>query len=220
MNPFSIRHFTSALDVTFPRPIAWTPGLLEESVSKLAEAIGFPLRSDQVKVRNTDILYNYELTASFFNGNASFTRNADKMSLTLNNAQGEEEQKLILEINERFGSLFLLNAKILVQFTLGAHIDVGTQQKRHQFLKRFSPSERVELSGAVGYVTSKNLEEEIDPIRIMIEPSLSFPEALYVSWQVKLPSLRDWKGTINLILESFEEVAELYDLKVTFPILS
>jgi hypothetical protein len=52
----------------------------------------------------------------------------------------------------------------------------------------------------------------------MIEPSLTFPEALFVSWRVNLPAPEDWKEGIKLILEWFEEAATVYDLLITFPV--
>jgi len=169
-----------------------------------------------VRVRHSDILYNYDLTATFFNGNALFTRNADKMSLYLNNAQ-EDEQKVVFDILERFGGLLSTGTRLPIQLLVTAHVDIGSQQNRQQFLKRYSPSERVELPGAVAYLPSKLSGDGVDHIRFMIEPSLSLPEALFVSWRANLPSPEDWKNRIKLVLESFEEAARVYDLLIRFP---
>ena len=85
-----VKLFSVGVDVSFRKPVAWSPTIHSETADKLAEVAGFPVASTNFRVRTGDILYNYDIAATFFGTNAQFTRNADRLTFNLANGSGAD----------------------------------------------------------------------------------------------------------------------------------
>lgn len=208
MQSSDLKLFSASLDVTFPKPIRWTPEI-GEFAEKLHDVAGFTIPAGQIRSRMSDTLFDYELSANFFGGNATFSRTAERMVMTLNNGQTPEDARVILEVIRRFGE-YAIGRGFPSVLWITSHIGLGGVAERQSFLARFAPDSRVEHAGAVAYVRTDEFEE---PVRFLFEPSFSYNDAVFAQWRFVLPIVDDWMAMIQKIMDSLPKVATVYGLE-------
>ena len=210
-----VKLFNVSVDVSFPKPVAWFGTLHAETADKLAQVAGFPLPSTNFRVRNADVLYNYDISATFFGTNAQFTRSADQ--LTLNMANGTaRDVPFMCDVLGRFWMHFLVGTGLRARVNVGAHIDLGTQENRDDRMARFSPNSAVAHPCAAGYVKTDNGPE---PVFVLIEPSFTYAEAVYARWAMTVPQLdawtpEHWRTITQKVIEGLEFASGVYGIEV------
>jgi hypothetical protein len=68
-----IKVFNASVEVTFDKLVAFNSEFLQTVVEKLESVLGSRPPADQMRVRYTDSLYNYEFSVSFFGNNGGLT---------------------------------------------------------------------------------------------------------------------------------------------------
>ena len=206
-----IQVFAITVEVYFGQPRPFAKDKIDEIAVWLTDgASGFALRSDQVRVRHTDIVFDYEVSASFFGGNAAFSLNADRVVLSAKGAKTRQDADLLVETANRFVTKTALPEKLYVFCSTNAQASLGTEGLREEFLERYRPDGLVSGPGALGYVRLTDWPEDI---RIAIEPSIASSESLFISWSTRfLPSI-DSRPTFEALIEVMDKAANIYGVK-------
>ena len=93
-----IENFGLAVELPLLKPLGFTQARLEEFSGKLCDPVdGLSLRPDQLRLRRTDELYNYELTAQFFGENGWLVRTADRVKFGIRNGRTVADWNVILQ---------------------------------------------------------------------------------------------------------------------------
>ena len=208
-----IKSFGATLEAAFPKAVIFKPTLFEETIDGLTEAIGFQIPPESIRVRQSDVLYGYELRASFFGADATLTRTAEKLVLSLANGQSQEDAKLILQVVTKFGQRFFTGLAVSPTLTIAVHFEHGSSDEVHQFSDRFAPSAALESCGASGYVRRPGVRT---PARIMIEPSFSYPGSLVASLWIRMDSGEAWAMSVEGAAEALEAAVRVYGGQVVF----
>jgi hypothetical protein len=209
-----IKVFNASVEVTFDKPVAFKSEFLQTVAEKLESVLGSRPPADQMRVRYTDSLYNYEFSASFFGNNGGLTLRGDRMTLWLNNGIGAAgDVPFILAILKRFGLHLFSEKPASIMFSVAAHVDFEDNASRDAFLLRYDPTEGVGTvrAGALGYVTTQTWPVDI---RVMLEPSFSNEECVYVLWSAGVPETEGWTNSIDKLVESFRAAAKVFGVEV------
>src|SRR5262245_37736675 len=117
-----VQFFAIALEVYFSRPRPFAKEKIDDLAVWLTDAAdGFALRADQVHVRHTDIVFDYELSASFFGGNALFKRDAEKVLFSARGARTRQDLDLLHNTATRFLKMASVPEQLHVSFSSNAH---------------------------------------------------------------------------------------------------
>jgi hypothetical protein len=209
-----IREFAASMEVSFGRPVAFAPPLLDESVEKLTAALGFPLETDRVRMRVTDPLYQYELRAEFYGGSGVFLRTADRIFLSLRNARSSNDAKLVVGLIGKVGDQFLAQTALPAQIRISTHLGLGSAGARDEYLQRFRIGPEIKHPGALGYVQVPGTERVV---RVTIEPSFSHPDAIFLVAEADFPASEDWSSAVNSAMNVFKDALCVYGVEVASP---
>jgi len=203
-----VQVFSITLEAFFPRPKPFAKDKIDQIAEWLTDsAAGFALRPEQVRVRHTDIIFDYVLSASFYGGNASFLRDAEKAVLFARGARTRQDADLLRGAAMRFARFVTSEEKLPLMFSANAHALLSSVEDREQFLERLRPDPRVTSPGALGYV---QLEGWSDAVRLAIEPSFNAPQSLFFSWQTNLGASEDWESTFETLISVIQEATKVY----------
>lgn len=208
----TVQVFSITLEAFFPRPKPFA----KDQVDRIAEwltdpAAGFSLRADQVRTRNTDIVFDYELRASFYGGNATFHRDAEKETLTARGARTRQDGDLLLETAMRFARFVTAEEKMPLILSANAHASLPSREMREQFLAGLRPDVRVVSPGILGYV---QLDGTADAMRVSIEPSFSDDQSLFFYWQTRLAVPGDWPSAFKSAIGAIREATSIYGVEL------
>lgn len=207
-----VQFFAIALEVDFTRPRPFAKETIDELAVWLTDTTdGFALRADQVHVRHTDIVFNYELSANFFGGNAFFKRDAEKVLFSARGARTRQDLDLLHNTATRFLKVAAVPEQLYVSFSANAHASLDSESVRESYLANFRPKQGTVQGGALGFVKLENWSEDV---RIAIEPSIGFPKSLFFTWQTRFLPSGDVAETLTTLVAILQSTAEIYG--VTF----
>lgn len=140
-----VQLFAVALEVHFSRPRPLAQDKLDEVAAWLTDASeGLALRPEQIRVRRADILFDYELTASFFGGNATFRQDAEKSLFSARGARTRQDAGILQQTAVRFVTAVAAPDQLHVGRD-------GVSLRRHPRGDAFSPpTVHPQWNGAVG----------------------------------------------------------------------
>lgn len=210
MDIIPIEMFGIAIDVPFAAPMGIRHARIEEFAEKLCDpAHGLGLRFDHLRLRRTDELFNYELSAQFFGENGTLTRTADRAKLSVRNARTSADWKLILQMLIRFYGI--LNCAPTTATILSAHVHAKfpSNEDRDSFLGHFAQGLELSRPAALGYVRIVEWEKDI---RVMIEQSNVVAGAAFVAWDTQYPNTQDWETFLPTLPTMMENSANVFGL--------
>jgi len=206
-----IQVFAVALEVLFGRPRPYAKEKIDDLATWLTDAAeGFALRPEQVRVRHTDLVFDYELSASFFGGNATFKRDAEKVVFSARGAKTRQDAEILLQTASRFVKAVSMPDHLDVEFSANAHASLDSEAVREAYLAAFRPSDKVVGPGALGFVRLAGWPEDI---RIAIEPSLGLPRSLFFAWHTRFLPSGDPLQLLQSMVASLGAVAEVYGIQ-------
>jgi hypothetical protein len=206
-----VQVFSITLEAFFPRPKPFAKDKIDEIAEWLTDSVdGFALRPDQVRVRHTDIVFDYVLSASFYGGNATFLRDAEKAVLFARGARTRQDADLLRGAAMRFARFAAEEEKLPLMFSANAHASLPSVDDRERFLEGLRPDPRVISPGALGYV---QIEGWPDGIRVTIEPSFNAPQSLFFSWQTNLAASEDWQTAFELLVGVVDKATAVYGVQ-------
>jgi hypothetical protein len=112
MEVVPIELFGVSVDVPLPVPVSMREQTLEEFVRALCDPLkGVGARPAQCQLIGRDLLYQYELNATFFEGNGTVSRTADRLRVAIRNARNWADWQLIQQTICRVMALVELDPK-------------------------------------------------------------------------------------------------------------
>ena len=210
MEILPIEIFGVAIEVPFPAPLGYTQAQLDDFGARICDAVsGLGLRPDQIRLRQWDNLFGYELTAQFFGENGLLTRGPDRVKLAIRNARTAADWNILHQTLLRFYTLMDFSPETTTTLSAHVHAKFGSPQERDGFLSEFSHSPLIARAAALGYVQIADWEKDI---RLLIEQSNLVPDAAFVAWDTQFPNLQDWDSFLGSLPTVMENSANLFGL--------
>lgn len=222
MTPTEIQAFGTTVEIRFGHAIA----LLEAELSKFSARLqdansGFGLSSEQIRLRHSDILYGYELVASFFGGNAILTRNAELVRLTLTGGRTKSDLSVITQTVENFCKMVEMAPETIGTVTMHAHASFSSATSAQEYFAQYKPKDFTDSSdtklrsgGVIGFLRSTQWPYEI---RTAIEPSLSFQDGAFVSFNSVFSVGLATAADLHTLVEVSAAATQIYGLQLAFP---
>lgn len=218
-----VQQFSLGFEMPFGMALALLDSKLNEFTARLSDPeTGFGVRPEQIRMRQNDILYGYELTATFYGGNAVVVRDAQQVRLTLTGGRTASDFELIANAVERFCTILEPQPPGMVcRLWANAHAAFATAEDAQKFFNRFLPNDSethsagiISRAGAVGFIQTPDRSEHV---RLMIEPSILFQDAAFLSFNTTVP-LTDVNVTFMRELNGLiVEGCRVYGLDPSFP---
>ncbi len=206
-----VQVFAIALEVYFSRPRPFAKDKIDELATWLTDAAeGFALRPEQVRVRHTDIVFDYDLSASFFGGNATFKRDAEKAVFSARGARTRQDADILHQTAARFVKAIAAPEQLYVAFSANAHASLASEGAREAYLADFRPNDRVVGPGALGFVRLEGWPEDV---RIAIEPSIGIPSSLFFTWHSRFLPSGDPLQLLQNLVTALGGAVEVYRVK-------
>lgn len=205
-----IEIFGVAVDIPFPGPLGFNQARLEDFGAKVCDATkGLGLRVDQIRLRRTDELYNYEFSAQFFGENGTLVRTADRIKIGIRNARNAADWNLVRETLVRFYGLMEFLPTTLTALSSHVHVKFESQGERDEFLSQFDQGTAVIRPAGLGYVRIADWEKEI---RVLMETSNAVPDGLFVAWDTQFTNSQDWDTFLYSVPTMMENSANIFGL--------
>lgn len=189
------------MDVAFPQPKPFSKDDLDRVALWVTDPErGFGLRPEQVRVRHSDVMFDYELSAVLFNGLGMLKFNALGASFTANGARTSEDFALLKDSVRRFiGEISVLQVKTVA---IGAHTHASMKsgQAREAFLSRFRAAPEILSPGVIGLLRP---EPWLNDVRVAIEATAGSPDSVFVHWNTSLQITDDWETHLEALPEVF-----------------
>ena len=170
----------------------------------------FRLPSDQIRLRHFDILYGYELKASFFNGTAKLERNADHVQLSISDASTAAHRDAIIEIVEQYSAAIFAEVDSKVAFSISLHATFESEEKYVEFFKPFGRCPEVLTEGIVATLKVSTWPESV---RIVLENSLVHQNSMFILFNSVI-ALPTEINILQKIAESIGESAKLFGIEL------
>ena len=210
MEILPIEIYGVAIEVSFPGPLGFHQAKIEEFAGKICDpAKGLGLRVDQVRLRRTDELYNYELSAQFFGENGSLVRTADRIKVAIRNARNAADWNLVRETLVRFYAILDFPPTSLSVLSAHVHARFESSGERDEFLTQFDHGFEVIRPAGLGYVLIADWEKEI---RVLMENSNAVPDGLFVAWDTQFTNDQDWESFLITLPTMMENSANIFGL--------
>lgn len=208
-----VQLFAIALEVCFVRPRPFEEAKLDELAAWLTDPLdGFALRAGQVRVRRTDPVFDYELSASLFGGNATLTRDAEKTLFSARGARNHRDAEILEQTAVRFVNSVAVPDQLEVSVSVNAHASLASEEIRAACLGRFRVDDRVIGPGALGFARVDGWPEDI---RIAIEPSVGVPESLFFSWHTRLLPAGQPVQALRPLADALQSAARIYGISLS-----
>jgi hypothetical protein len=209
MIELGIQVFGISVEVIFPAPRTFVKDQIDNDGQWLTDsANGFAVPPEQVRLRQADVLFGYDLSVQLFGGNGYFSVDAQKATFSAKNAKGRADGELLRQMVGRFLRHFA-KEKLTVAFSANAHAKAESKAVQEEYVQRFRFDQRIAKPGAVGYL---RLDEWPSDVRFMVEPSLGMEDSLFLTWTTRFTA-GEFSEIPNKIVRIFEEAAGVYGLK-------
>jgi hypothetical protein len=210
MDILPIEFFGVSIDIPFPSPLGFNQARLEDFGAKICDPVkGIGLRADQIRLRRTDELYNYELTAQFFGENGVLTRTATNVKYAVRNARTVADWDLLRQTLVRFYQLMEFLPTTVTVLSTHVHAKCESTRDRDDFLGQFKNGQQVIRPAGLGYVRIADWEKEI---RVLIEHSAMVPDGIFVAWDTQFTNSQDWDSFLYTIPTMMENAANAFSL--------
>lgn len=210
MIELAIQIFSIVIEVLFPAPRTFEKDSIDRHAQWLTDPVnGFAVPPDQVRLRQGDVLFAYDLSVQLFGGNGHFSLDAQKASFSAKNARGRADGELLRQVSGRFLAHFA-KEKCTVAASANAFAKAETKAVREEYVHRFRFDPRITKPGAVGYL---RLDGWPSDVRFTVEPSLETEDSLFLAWTTRFPA-GEFSDIPDKIVGVFLEAATIYGLKV------
>jgi len=209
MIELTIQVFGVAIEVIFPAPRIFSKELIDSDAQWLTDSVsGLAVPPEQVRLRQVDVLFGYDLSVQLFGGNGHFSLDAQKASFSAKNARGRADGELVRQVVSRFLGHFA-NEKFIVALSANAYAKAANKAIQEEYVQRFRFDPRITKPGAVGYL---RLEGRPSDVRFIVEPSLETVDSLFLAWTTRFPA-GEFSEIPDKIVRVFEEAAAVYGMK-------
>jgi hypothetical protein len=121
MIELAIQVFGISVEVIFPVPRPFVKDQMDNDGRWLTDsASGFAVPPEQVRLRQADVLFAYDLSVQLFGGNGYFSVDAQKATFNAKKAKGKADGESLRQMVGRFLRHFA-KEKLTVVFSANAH---------------------------------------------------------------------------------------------------
>lgn len=195
------------LDIPFVPPRTLRQADLEEFAAWICDPEnGLGLRPDQVRLKKWDELFGYELVAQFFGDNGLITRTPDRIKVGVRNARTSGDWELIRRLLVRFYNHMNFDPKSVTTVSAHVHSRLGSEEEVEAYFAEFPQNAEASRPALFSYVKIADWESHI---RVLIEQSNAFPNALFIAWDTQFPNTQDWEtfiGTLTTVMDNSAHV--------------
>jgi len=161
MIELAIQIFEIVVDVTFPAPRPFEKDRLDRDALWLTDVkAGFAVPLEQIRLRQGDVLFGYDLLATLLGGNGFFFVNPQKANFVTKNARSRADANLLFEMTARFLRHFAAPENLEAVFTANAQAKVAEPAMREKYFEPFRIDSRIEWPGAAGVSSHRKLGPE------------------------------------------------------------
>jgi hypothetical protein len=205
-----IELFGIHVDVPFATPLPYGKAKLDEFSAGLCnQQTGIGLRPDQLRLRRTDDLFDYELKANFFGDNGTLVRTADRVKFGIRNARTAGDWNIMHQTLVKFyktldpdeNTVTILSSHVHARFD-----DAGT---RDEWLRQFSHSPLIHKPAALGHVRIMDWEKDI---RVLIELSQPVPNSVFIAWDTQFSNDQEWDSFLGTLPSVMENSANIFEI--------
>jgi hypothetical protein len=210
MEVVPVELFGVSVDMPLPVPVSMRETALEDFVRDLCDPQkGVGVRPSQCQLVGRDLLYQYELNATFFEGNGTLVRTAERTRVAVRNARNWADWQLVQQTLCRVHALIALDPKSVSNLSMQAQVRFVSLSERERFLRSFAPNRVVARPGALGHVRIPDWEYEV---RVQIEDSNVLPAGVYIGADTQYRNDQDWESFIGSIPTMFAAAANSFGL--------
>ncbi|SRR6266511_3384649 len=201
--------FGISVEVRFRKPRAFSKQRLDGLLLRLIDSEnGLALRIDQIRMRQNDFAFDYELRASLLAGNGLLIHDAEKFFLSVSGGRNEADARLLGETAKRFLWSSEVSSEDVGTFYVNAHARADTKEKRDEFLRGLGGDQRITGPGALAYVKVAEWSEDV---RFSLEPSLGVPDSLFFAWNTQFRGISAFQS-VEALTGMLESVAVVFGI--------
>ena len=212
MDIVPIQIYGVSTDLPLPAPVSVRDPAIEAFVQSLCDPLtGIGLRPSQVQLINRDWLYQYELTASFFEGNGTLVRTAERLRFSVRNARNWADWQLVHQTMLRVHNLLALDPISVSNLTMQAQLQFPSIAEREQFLRSLAPGRSTSIVRpcGLGYLRIPDWEFEV---RVQIEDSNVVSNGVYIGVDTQYKNNQDWESFVGSMPTMFAAAANAYGI--------
>lgn len=154
------------------------------------------------------------MRAEFYGGSGVFLRTADRFSLSLSNGRNVDDAKLIVGLMGKVGDQFLKQPSLRALIRVVVQLGLGSAEARDEYLRRFEIAPEIKHAGALGYV---QVSEADAVVKVTIEPSFSYPDAIFFVAEADFPPSEEWSASTVAAMNLFKKAVSVYGVEADFP---
>jgi hypothetical protein len=202
--------FGITVDIRFSKARPFSKERLDRLLSRLTDSEnGLALRPEQMRLRSTDLAFDYELKAFFLGANAVLVCDAEKFFLSVSGGRTQADANLLRETAKRFLWTSEISDQDSGLFGASTHARAESTEKRDEFLKTFRVNDQIVGPGALAYIRAPSWSEDI---RFSVEPSLGIPEALFLAWNTRFRGV-SWPTSGETLTNILELPASVFGVR-------
>ena len=212
MDIVPIQIYGVSTDLPLPAPVSVRDPAIEAFVQSLCDPLtGIGLRPSQVQLINRDWLYQYELTASFFEGNGTLVRTAERLRFSVRNARNWADWQLVHQTMLRVHNLLALDPNSVSNLTMQAQLQFPSIAERERFLRSLAPGRSTSIVRpcGLGYLRIPDWEFEV---RVQIENSNVVSNGGYMGVDTQYKNNQDWESFVGSMPTMFAAAANAYGI--------
>ena len=193
------------MDAPFKKAVLFRDARCPEIAEKCLEAFAsYGLRPAQIKLQHSDDAFNYELSFSLFNGNATFKASAERLHVEFHSA-GDRDLEILGDcVVKTYGHVpFPEIARTIIN--ANAHAVMSSVDELLAYLQQFAqPEKGIAYGGAIALVRCEPWPQEI---RVSVEKSLIYPAGLYLTWTTHHQGSKLSRDSLSIMARAVEESA-------------
>ena len=148
----------------------------------------YGLKPTQIKLEHRDEAFNYELSFSLFNGNATFKASAERLHVEFQNVVGERDFEILGDCIVKTYEHVPFPEIARTTITANAHAVMSSVDESLAYLQPFAkPEKGITSGGAIARVRCEIWPKEI---RVSVEKSLGYPAGLFLTWWTEQPGAK------------------------------
>jgi hypothetical protein len=202
--------FGFSMESRFTKPRPFSQQRLDHLLARLIDSDnGLALRSDQIRLRQTDLAFDYELKASLLGGNGAFIHDAEKFWLSVSGGRTGADTRTLADTAKRFLWSCEVSDKEVGSFNVNTHARADSKEKRDEFLQGFRMDDKIIGPGALGYVRVTEWPEEV---RFSLEPSIGVSDSLFLAWNTQFRGGSGFRSADDLVI-MLGSIAAIFGVK-------
>ncbi len=177
---------SATMELSFQTPAPFEKDVLKGIANTSLGAFEkFGLRGSLILQRVGDALFDYDLSFSLFNGQATFRIGAEKAFVNVQNARGRKDLEIVAQCMASALDCFQVRPASRIAIHGNCHALFEQAEDCEAFFKTFAdPAANIVDGGRISFVQETGWPS---PVRVLVERSLSSKNAAFVTWSTEWP---------------------------------